>query len=322
MRQVLALCERVAGSSATVLLLGETGTGKELCARNIHHRSRRAAQTFMAVNCAALTDTLLESELFGHEKGSFTGAHAQHRGLFELADGGTLFLDEIGEISRSTQAKLLRVLQEREFVRVGGNRAIPCDVRIIAATNRDLKKMMAEGDFREDLYYRLSVFPIQVPALRERPEDIPVLARHFVAKALDDLRIPGPLALAEATIQTLVRYPWPGNIRELQNVIERSVLMSDGNVLGPHHLPPDLLAAAADNSEPVTTLDSHERALILKALVEQNWNQSQAARVLGITRDLLRHRIKKYGLQRPDNSAIGTPSSQEPLQDPRAAAQG
>ena len=267
----------------------------------------------MAVNCAALTEhaagkrTVRPRKRLVHRRTTLNTA-----GLFELADHGTLFLDEIGEVSKSTQAKLLRVLQEREFVRVGGGRPVPCDVRIIAATNRDLKKMMADSLFREDLFYRLSVFPIRVPALRERPDDIPILAEHFVTKALEDSAYPGPLVLAPATLAALTRYPWPGNIRKLQNVIERSVLMSDGDTLAPHHLPPDLLAAAEETDVPATTLDGHERALILKALVEQNWNQSQTARVLGITRDLLRHRIKKYSLQRPDHPITPGPETAAP----------
>ena len=306
-RNMLELCERVGPSHATVLLLGETGTGKELCARYLHGVSKRRHETFVGINCAALPEALLESELFGHEKGSFTGAHAQRKGWFELANHGTLFLDEIGDISRSTQAKLLRVLQEKEFVRVGGTRPIPCDVRVIAATNRRLKNMIIDGVFREDLYYRLSVFPIHVPALRERREDIPPLVEHFVERAVRAFGIP-ELHVARETRDILMQYDWPGNIRELENVVERAVLMADGSVLQPHHLPLDLQAAASPEETPgdESTLHGQERALILKTLCEQDWNQSRAARALGITRDYLRHRIKKYNLQRPTDSSVAS----------------
>jgi len=298
--RVLELCDKVAPSNATVLLLGETGTGKELAARYIHNVSRCGHESFVAVNCAAMPETLLESELFGHERGAFTGAHARRRGWFEVADGGTLFLDEIGDVGRPMQVKLLRVLQERRFVRVGGTQPTACNVRIIAATNRNLKNMMIDGKFREDLYYRLSVFPIELPALRDRREDIPRLIEHVVERAKRECGI-AELRIARETLDTLVHYDWPGNIRELQNVIERSVLMSDGEVLLPCHLPTDIVAATQVDSpvEDPTTLYGQERALIQKALEEHNWNQSQAARSLGITRYHLRHRIKKYEMKRP-----------------------
>ena len=296
LRNVLELGDRVARSNATVLLLGETGTGKELMARYIHNCSRRREETFVAINCAALTETLLESELFGHEKGAFTSAHVQRKGWFELASGGTLFLDEIGDVSRSTQVKLLRVLQEKEIVRVGGTKPIPCDVRVITATNRNLKNKMIDGVFRDDLYYRLSVFPIQLPPLRDRQEDIPKLVEHFVVRAVKEFRIP-ELSVSSKTMDTLKEYHWPGNIRELQNVVERAVLMSDGPTLLPCHLPPDIQAAATEEpAEDTSTLLGQERSLILKALKEHNWNQSSAARALGITRYHLRHRIKKYNI--------------------------
>lgn len=300
-RSVLDLCDRVGRSNATVLLLGETGTGKELLARYVHNQSRRSAETFVAVNCAALSETLLESELFGHEKGSFTGAHARRQGWFEVANGGTLFLDEIGEVSRATQPKLLRVLQERRIVRVGGTEAIPCDTRIIAATNRNLRNMMIDGVFREDLYYRLSVFPIQLPALRERREDIKLFVEHFVSRSARECHI-GELRIASETMRLLTDYDWPGNIRELQNVVERSVLMSDGEVLLPFHLPTDLVAASGTNNHvhDNSTLHGQERSLIIKALGDHKWNQSRAAESLGITRYHLRHRIKKYGIQKPE----------------------
>jgi len=305
-KRVIELCRRVGPSNATVLLLGETGTGKELTARLIHNASRRRNESFVAVNCAAMPETLLESELFGHEKGAFTGATARRRGWFEAAHGGTLFLDEIGEISRPMQAKLLRALQELTIVRVGGTQPIPCDVRVIAATNRNLKNMMIDGLFREDLYYRLSVFPIELPALRERREDIPRFVRHVVDRARHDCGI-RELEVGADTMDILINYDWPGNIRELQNVVERSVLMADGNLLHPFHLPADLVLAA-ESTDPAAdpgTLHGQERAMILKALDEHDWNQSRAAKSLGITRYHVRHRIKKYGLSRPSDHGEG-----------------
>jgi Nif-specific regulatory protein len=300
LREVLALCDRVARSNATVLLLGETGTGKELFARYIHRASNRRDKPLVAINCAALTETLLESELFGHEKGAFTGATSQKIGRFELADHGTLFLDEIGDISRSTQVKLLRVLQERDFVRVGGTRTLACDVRIIAATNRQLKAAVDQGAFREDLYYRLNVFPISSPPLRQRREDIPSLVEHFSVRAARDLDVPAP-KISDDFKAVLTAYDWPGNIRELQNVVERAVLMCDGEELQRSHLPREI--AAPDDAPPPQPGDSslwdYERAMIINALSEHRWNRSAAARALGISRDNLRYRIKKYGIKRP-----------------------
>lgn len=318
-QEVLDLARRVAPSNATVLVTGESGTGKELAARFIHTNSRRKGGAFIAVNCAALTETLLESELFGHEQGAFTGASAKKTGWFETASGGTLFLDEIGEISKATQAKLLRVLQEREFVRVGGAKPIACDVRIIAATNRDLKKMMATGDFREDLYYRLSVFPIAMPALRERPGDVALLARHFIKRTAQNMGLPEP-RIDEQTVAVLANYAWPGNIRELQNVVERAVLMCENGRLEPHHLPADLrggapvgsngalrIASSPNSNGELTPLADQERALIVAALQQCEWNQSEAARRLGITRDLLRTRVKKHNISRPRHENGGRP---------------
>jgi Nif-specific regulatory protein len=297
-RGVLNLCDRVASSNATVLLLGETGTGKEVFARYVHGASNRREKPFVAINCAALAETLLESELFGHEKGAFTGATGQKIGRFELADEGTLFLDEIGEISPSTQVKLLRVLQEREFVRVGGTRTVACDVRIIAATNRDLKKAMAAGSFREDLYYRLNVFPIHTPALRQRREDIPLLVEHFAVRSARDLGVAVP-KVGDDVKAILTAHDWPGNVRELQNIVERAVLMCDGQELLRGHLPPEI--AGADRSPQTGTESSlwdYERAMIVNALNQHAWNQSAAARALGISRDNLRYRIRKYGIER------------------------
>ncbi len=301
LRQCLDLCNRVAGSNATVLLLGDTGTGKEMMARFIHLNSPRREKPFIAINCAALPETLLESELFGHEKGAFTGAVGAKPGRFELADNGTLFLDEIGDISLSTQVKLLRVLQEREFVRVGGTRTVACDVRIIAATNRDLREAMEKGQFREDLYYRLNVFPIKLPPLRQRREDIPALVDHFVRRAATDLGLSTPEVSDEATAQ-LTGYDWPGNIRELQNVVERAVLLSDGLRILPAHLPREITGGddEAVRARSESGLWGYEKALIVKALNEHNWNQSKAARALGISRDNLRYRIKKYNIDKPE----------------------
>ena len=301
LREALGLCDKVADSNTTVLLLGETGTGKELLARYLHRASARADAPLVAINCAALTETLLESELFGHEKGAFTGAVSQKIGRFEMADGGTLLLDEIGDLSPSTQVKLLRVLQEHEFVRVGGTRTVACDVRTIAATNRDLKAAIADGKFREDLFYRLNVFPILLPPLRERREDIPALAECFTLRISRQLGRPVP-GLSRGAMAVLTGHRWPGNIRELQNVIERAVLMSEGGTIEPAHLPKDLVGTSAGTlpDQDHGTLWDYERAMIVRALEDSNWNQSQAARTLGISRDNLRYRVKKYDIQRPD----------------------
>ena len=301
LQDVTALIERVADTDATVLLLGETGTGKELSARAIHARSPRRKRAFIAINCAALPETLLESELFGHEAGAFTGAAAQKLGRFELADRGTLFLDEIGDISLSTQIKLLRVLQEREFVRVGGIKTIACDVRIIAATNRDLNEAMQQGRFREDLYYRLNVFPIKLPPLRDRRDDVPLLVEHFVGAVAQELARPKPVVADEA-LSLLSTYAWPGNIRELRNVIERAVLLCDAGTIGPAQLPREI---TGEEDVPIaeevgSTLEGYEKAMIVKALEESDWNQSQAARALGLSRDNLRYRLRKYDIQRPE----------------------
>ncbi|MEK6644493.1 MAG: sigma 54-interacting transcriptional regulator [Planctomycetota bacterium] len=299
LRQVMDMVNRVAGSTATVLLLGETGTGKEITARQIHTASPRSDRAFIAINCAALPETLLESELFGHEKGSFTGAHADKMGRFEMADGGTIFLDEIGDISLSTQVKLLRVLQEKEFVRVGGTKTISTDVRIVAATNRDLRAAMEKELFREDLYYRLNVFPINIPPLRARREDIPLLVDHFMQVSATQLRVAKP-SVGDDAMALLASYRWPGNIRELQNVMERAVLLSDGVALSAAHLPREIVGeeSFAETGKTESSLWGYEKALIVKALRENNWNQSKAARTLGISRDNLRYRVKKFNISK------------------------
>jgi len=313
-RHAVQLCRKVAAANATVLLYGETGTGKEIAARMIQGYSERSDKPFVAINCAALPESLLESELFGHEKGAFTGATGQKPGRFELADGGTLFLDEIGELSPAIQVKLLRVLQEREYVRVGGTQTLTCDVRIIAATNRDLREEMQAGRFREDLFYRLNVFPIHLPPLRDRIEDLPALVEHFVHRIAPTLGVEPPV-IEDRTLQALMTYHWPGNARELRNVVERCTLLAGGDRVTPEHLPPEIQqadrsaasasgagAGAAEERLVVSTgskLADHERTLIVKALEDHRWNQSAAARALGISRDHLRYRVKKYGLRKP-----------------------
>ena len=314
MLDVLGLIERVSPSGATVLLLGESGTGKELAARAIHENSPRADRPFIAVNCAALPETLLESELFGHEAGAFTGATGRRLGRFELADEGTIFLDEIGEITPAVQVKLLRVLQEKEFVRVGGVRTVGCDVRVIAAGNRDLDADRREGRFRDDLYYRLNVFPITVPPLRRRREDIPILVKHFLGLLSAELKTARP-AVADRAMQALVRYDWPGNIRELQNILERACLLADESVIDLAQLPDEIAApdrqtsadspgaipaARQDPPESGNALENMEKTLIIKALGEHNGNQTRTAKALGISRDNLRYRIKKYRINIPN----------------------
>jgi len=301
LRRVLHEVETVAPTDATVLLLGETGTGKEVLARAIHRRSRRSAQAFVKLNCAAIPTGLLESELFGHEKGAFTGAIAQRIGRFELAQRGTIFLDEVGEIPLELQPKLLRVLQEREFERLGSPRTLRTEARLIAATNRDLAAMVEAQAFRADLFYRLHVFPVQVPPLRERPEDIPLLVRHFVAQYARQMQRTLD-TIPAATMDVLCRYPWPGNIRELQNCIERAVIVSPGPVL---QVPLDDRRPSvipSHGSRKSQTLEEHERALILATLKETKWvlaGPKGAAVRLGLHRSTLAFRMKKLGIVQP-----------------------
>lgn len=306
--EVKGLIHRVGPSMATVLLLGETGTGKELAARLIHASSARAERPFIAVNCAALPVTLLESELFGHEAGAFTGATHRKLGRFELAEGGTIFLDEVAEVTGDIQVKLLRVLQEKEIVRVGGVKAISCDVRVIAASNRNLSEEMQAGRFRDDLYFRLNVFPIEIPPLRRRKEDIPLLAGHFLKRLAGEMKMATPTMSPEA-VAALGRYDFPGNIRELQNVLERACLLCCGGdepagasaCIRPEHLPREFFGQVGQAVEPAgeSLLAAGEKAMIINALLANNWNRSQAARALGISRDHIRYRIKKYGIERP-----------------------
>lgn len=291
MLRVAELVQKVAPTPATVLISGESGTGKEIIARCIHDHSPRSGRSFVAVNCAALSPTLIESELFGHEKGSFTGAAAQHLGRFERAHGGTLFLDEIGELDANLQAKLLRVLQDRTFERVGGSREIRSDVRVIAATNRNLKQRVAEGAFREDLFYRLNLFPIELPPLRERGTDILELAGFFLARAAKSLHRPA-LHLTPDARQAMLAYRWPGNVRELENMMERMAILCESSVSAA-----DLPIAGADPSEsrPVRFIDI-ERKAILDALEANGGNRTRAARQLGISLRTLQYRLKEYGL--------------------------
>jgi formate hydrogenlyase transcriptional activator len=308
LRRVLSQVETVAPTDSTVIIYGETGTGKELIARAVHNLSARRNNGFVKLNCAAIPTGLLESELFGHERGAFTGAIAQRVGRFELANHGTMFLDEIGEVPLELQPKLLRVLQEREFERLGSTRTMRSDARLIAATNRDLQALVNEQKFRSDLYYRLNVFPVRVPALRERPEDIPLLVRHFVqlfsrrlGKSID--------TISSDAMASLVRYPWPGNIRELQNVIERAVILSSGPVLQVQsedlRLPatPPAVAAASSTSETRnmrTMLDDAERQQIVSALEHSNWTvagPNGAAARLGVKRSTLQSRMQKLGIR-------------------------
>jgi Nif-specific regulatory protein len=335
LREVLQKVEQVAPTDSTVLLRGETGTGKELVAHAIHINSPREAKPFVRVNCAALAPGVLESELFGHEKGSFTGAMERRRGRFELADGGTLFLDEVGDLPMEVQIKLLRTLQEREFERVGGTETIKVDVRMVSATNRNLEKMIEENEFREDLYYRLNVFPINLPPLRDRLDDLPVLAAHFVSKFARKLGAAPTAPTAEA-IAKLREYNWPGNVRELENIIERAMILARGAPLAVSHLDfgkrgqsaanqsgPVVMPVAATTPTPVPgddgkslaerLLDS-ERREIVAAVEKSRGNIASAARMLGINRSTLYYRLRKHGLEHllPTKVTVGDEPGGEP----------
>jgi DNA-binding NtrC family response regulator len=305
MQRLYRLVAQVARTTATVLITGESGTGKELVARAIHRQGPRRDKPFVPVNPAALADTLVESELFGHERGAFTGAYQRKLGRFELAQGGTLFLDEIGALKPEVQVKLLRVIQEREIERVGGSRSIPIDVRIICATNVDLKQAVARGTFREDLYYRLNVMPIAVPPLRERREDIPLLVAHFIRRYNQQLnkRVEG---LSPEALAALREYAWPGNVRELQNVIERLVGLAEGPVIGLNDLPMDLLlpdhrnrVRDAETLPLKQAIEEFQRQIVMRVLERVRWNRSEAARILGIHRNSLKTMLTRWNLGGP-----------------------
>jgi len=300
MQAVYDLIEKVSRTDATVLIRGESGVGKELVAHAIHYNSHRAGRPFIRVSCAALPESIIESELFGHEPGAFTGAVGLRRGRFELASGGTLFLDEVGDFSPTTQIKLLRVLQEREFERVGGTETLRADVRIIAATNRDLEQLVAEGKFRHDLYYRLNVFAIHVPPLRERKTDIPLLADYFVEK-YSRANHKNIRRISTSAIDMLMSYHWPGNVRELENCIERAVILSNDDVIYGHHFPPTLQTAEASGTAfsgtLQDTLDNLERELILDALKSSRGNMARAARTLGVTERVMGLRVRRHGIE-------------------------
>jgi DNA-binding NtrC family response regulator len=300
MQEVLSTVERVAPTNSTVLLGGESGVGKDLIARAIHEKSRRASGPFVKINSTAIPENLLESELFGFERGAFTGAVASKPGKFELADKGTLFLDEIGDVPPATQVKLLRVLQEREFERLGGTRTVKVDVRLIAATNRDLRQALEQGTFREDLYYRLNVVPIDIAPLRERKEDIPDLANLFISLFRSDSGKPVE-GISREAMQILVNYHWPGNVRELQNIVERACALAKGKVLEAADIHLDLRPAKAANGidsflPAGMTLEKWEDEMIQEALRRANGNKSQAARLLGLSRNALRYRLSKIGI--------------------------
>ena len=332
MQEVFKVIGQLAASDATALITGESGTGKELVARAIYHHGKRSESTFLAINCAAIPENLLESELFGHEKGAFTGAAAQRIGKFEQCDGGTIFLDEIGDMSLATQAKILRVLQSGSFERVGGNQSIKVDVRVIAATHKRLEQAVAAREFREDLFYRLNVVRIHIPPLRERRDDIPLLINYFLKK-FAQAQNRAPKSILPAAVELLERFQWPGNVRELENVIQRATVMAKGDVILPGDLPalissgrpPDRTSARSPPERPVPPpaeekpsdmaalsrtlfqwareqeslkiLPAVERELIIQALLETKGNQVQAAKLLGVTRATLRKRVEKFQIK-------------------------
>ncbi len=299
MTRVLDLCERIAPTRSTVLLTGETGVGKELIARYIHRLSARRDHPIVVFHCAACPETLLESELFGHERGAFTGATQPRAGLFERANGGTLLLDEVGDIAAAAQGKLLRVLQERVFSRLGGSATYESDARFIATTHHDLLKLARHGKFREDLFYRLNVFPIHVPPLRERREDIAPLVRHFMDSIARHQRGKHG-GVTEEAMAILVSYHWPGNIRQLHAVIERAMLLAEGAAINEKHLPPDVCAGfvAPRNGETASTLAYCQRLMVSRALFESNWDMGRAARDLGVSPHVLRQMAARLGVKR------------------------
>jgi transcriptional regulator with GAF, ATPase, and Fis domain len=306
MREVFRLVEKIAPTNSTVLIRGESGTGKELVARAIHARSTRAARPFQAINCAAIPENLLESELFGHERGSFTSADSRKIGLFEAASGSTLFLDEIGDLSLPLQGKILRSLQEKEIKRVGGNETILVDVRVVAATNRDLESMMKATQFREDLFYRLNVIPIVLPPLRERASDIPAMVQRFLEKA-NASHGTAVNAIDASAVEHLTRHGWPGNVRQLESVVERAVLLCEGGVIKVDDLPVDIRLHTAPSSRPCgfvipgegIDIEDFERQLIVQAMERSGWVIAKAARLLGLTYRTLQYRLEKFGIKKP-----------------------
>ncbi len=303
MDQVKKLILKIAKSNSTVLIRGESGTGKELIARSIHNNSPRADQIFQAVNCAAINENLLESELFGHEKGSFTGAVGEKKGLFEVADGGTLFLDEIGELDISLQAKILRALQEKQIRRVGGTKEINIDVRVVAATNRDLLKMTEEGRFREDLYYRLNVLSLEIPPLRERGTDIPLLRNYFVKKHTRDTK--RDIKITKEAEKILNEYDYPGNVRQLESAVERATLLCENDTITVEDLPPEMVSGVSSGAEDGFKLppggvdfEDVERSLIMQAMERTDNNITKSAKLLGLTFRTLQYRLEKYGIKK------------------------
>ncbi len=317
MQEIYAKIEQVSDSRTTVLVTGESGTGKELVAKALHYNSSRRDRPCIALNCAALPETLIESELFGHEKGAFTDATARRTGQFELAHTGTLFLDEIGDLSPVTQAKLLRVLQEREFTRIGGSQPIKVDVRIVAATNKNLDELVRKGQFREDLYYRINVIALYLPPLRERGEDISLLAKHFLAKRVEEEKRPR-IEFSKDALESLARYPWPGNVRELENIVEQAFIWSQqATEITPEHLPSILKGDSRSSSLHDDTLAGRmslekavmefEREIILDALKRTNYVQTHAANLLGISRRMLKYRMDTLGIGRSEHAATQDP---------------
>lgn len=300
MREIYALVDRAAPTDVTVLIQGETGTGKELVARAFHERSSRAQGPFVVLDCGAVPATLLESEIFGHEKGAFTGARYHHKGKFEQADGGTIFLDEIGEVSAKMQVELLRVLEEKSVTRVGGGKPVPTDFRVVAATHRDLRAVSDQGEFRDDLFWRLNVVSIEVPPLRERPGDIAILARYFLDRFSSSMNR-RPMHLSAEALELLGSYAWPGNVRELQNAIERAVVLGKTPEIRPSDLPLRVAQAAGRAAPRTRSLSEMERAHIRAILDETAWNITHAARILDVDRGTLYNKIRRYELERPGN---------------------
>ena len=313
MNKVFRIIEKVADTDSTVLILGESGTGKELVARAIHYNSMRRDKPLIPVNCGAIPEELLESELFGHEKGAFTNAIRTRIGRFEMSNGGTIFLDEIAEMSPHLQVKLLRILQEQEFERLGGTKTIKCDIRVIAATNKDLDKLVEDGSFREDLYYRLKVIPIEIPPLRERRSDIPLLVHHFL-----DMMVKGRgkkiKGISKDVVKAFMDYEWPGNVRELENIIERMVILADGDELTVQDIPDRILHRQSSDDTGLAiipddgfslnnAINEYERLLIIRALEKADWVKNRAAKLLNMNRTTLVEKIKKQGIERPRSAA-------------------